>query len=291
MTEESPGAGLFRAAATEFFDVTTANMAVRRFGSGPPLLMIHGWPLSGFTWRHVIPRLAATRTCIVPDSPGAGDTTWHRDHDFRFRGQAETYARLLDEMGIREVDVLAHDTGATIARELALVVGARVRTLALVNTEIPGHRPPFIPLFQKITRLPGARRMLRLMMRSRSYRRSSAGLGGCFSDRSRLDGEFHDAFIRPLIESSERTEGQLRYLQGIDWKLVDSLASRHREIEARVVLLWGEDDPTFPIAKAREMVPQFTHCVGLRAIAGGKLLVHEERPDLVVDHTLEHLDG
>ena len=72
----------------ETVDVGTAQLAYRREGSGPALLLIHGWPLTGATWRKVLPRLAERFTCIVPDSPGLGDTRWSDAHDFGFASQA-----------------------------------------------------------------------------------------------------------------------------------------------------------------------------------------------------------
>lgn len=287
--QETDAGRAFRDAEVHTANVGTADIAYRRIGRGAPLLLIHGWPLSGFTWRHVVQRLRSTFECIVPDSPGAGETRYQPEHDFSFRGQAEAYARLLDEIGLVRVAILAQDTGATIARELALIVGARVDKLVMVNTEIPNHRPPFIRMFQKLARVPGAAASLRMMMRSRMFRRSSMGFGGCFCDLSLLEGEFHDHHVRPLIESSARMQGQIHYLRGIDWKLVDGLASRHREIAARTLFVWGEDDPTFPIALGRDMVGQLSRCVGLRAVPGARLLVHEEKPDAVVEHSLELL--
>jgi haloalkane dehalogenase len=285
----SPAGEAFLAAELRYADVGTAEIAYRQFGEGPPLLLMHGWPLSGFTWRHLLPRLASRFRCIVPDSPGAGETRWRADHDFRFRGQAEAYARLLERLGLERLDVLAHDTGATIARELALIAGAKVRRLVLINTELPGHRPPFIPLFQRLSALPGAATTLRLLLRSRTYRASPAGLGGCFVDKSLLDGEFHEQFIAPLIASGRRADGQIRYLRGIDWALVDGLATRHRDIAAEVLLVWGAQDPTFPLSRATALVPQLARCAGLRPIPGAALLAHEERPDAVADHALEFL--
>jgi pimeloyl-ACP methyl ester carboxylesterase len=279
----------FLAAEIRYADVGTAEIAYRQFGAGRPLLLIHGWPLSGFTWRHVVPRLATRFRCIVCDSPGAGDTRWKPDHAFRFRGQAEAYARMLDVLGLGELDVLAHDTGATIARELALIAGARIGKLVMINTEIPGHRPPWIQTFQRLTAVPGSAAILRSLLRSKAFRRSGAGLGGCFVDLSLIDGEFHDQFIAPLIASSERTRGQIRYLRGIDWKLVDSLADRHRDIAAETLFVWGEDDPTFPLEPARAMVPQLARCAGIRVVPNAKLFVHEERPELVADHALAFL--
>ncbi len=286
---ESEAGRAFRGAEVRYADVGSAEIAYRTFGDGAPLLFIHGWPLWGFTWRHCVPRLAAKRRCIVPDSPGCGDTRYKPDHDFRFRGQAEAYARFLDKIGLERVDVVAHDTGATIARELALIVGDRVRTLAMINTEIPHHRPPWIRVFQKMTRLPGSGASFRTLMRSKRFRRSGMGFGGCFVDMSLIDGEFHDAFARRMIESPAYIDGQMKYLRGIDWELVDSLATRHREIAARTLLVWGTDDPTFPLERGRELVGQLARCEGLREVHGAKLLVHEEKPNAVVDHVLELL--
>ena len=293
MTETAAGRA-FREATLEYADAGTAEIAYRRFGergTAPPLLFIHGWPLSGFTWRHCIAPLAKRRLCIVPDSPGAGDTKWKPEHEFRFRGQAEAYARFLDALGLDRIDILAHDTGATIARELALIVGARVRRLVMINTEIPGHRPPWIQTFQKLVHLPGATGSLRLMLRSRRFRRSGMGFGGCFVDMSKIEGEFHEGFVAPLIGSSRAMAGQVRYLRGIDWELVDGLAARHREIAARVLMLWGTEDPTFPLERGREMVPQLARCDGLHEIPHAKLLVHEERPEAIVEHTTAYLDS
>jgi pimeloyl-ACP methyl ester carboxylesterase len=289
--ETTPAGQAFRVATRVFADVGSAEIAYRQFGAergGPPLLMIHGWPLSGFTWRHCIAGLAHERRCIVTDSPGAGDTRWHPEHDFRFRGQAEAYARFVDAIGIDRFDILAHDTGATIARELALIVGDRVGKLAMINTEIPGHRPPWIRTFQRVTRVPGAASAMRLMLRSRTWRRSGMGFGGCFVDKSLIDGEFHDVFVRTMLESKQTLDGQIHYLQGIDWELVDSLATRHREIAARVLFVWGIDDPTFPVDRGRDMATQFARADFIE-IPGAKLLVHEERHEAVVEHVLAFL--
>src|SRR5262245_58614658 len=101
----SPDARAFLDAPLSFQDVGTAEIAYRKLGAGPPLLFIHGWPLSGFTFRHLLPRLSQSFTCIVPDSPGAGDTRSRGNHDFSFRGQAAAYARFVDRIGLGAFDV------------------------------------------------------------------------------------------------------------------------------------------------------------------------------------------
>jgi pimeloyl-ACP methyl ester carboxylesterase len=274
-----------------FTELGSARIAWRVAGGGEPLLLIHGWPLSSWSFRRILPRLAEHFTCYLPDTPGLGESEWREATDFRFAGQAETLRRFADAQGLGAFSVLAFDTGATLARQLALIDPARVRRLVLLNTEIPGHRPPFIPLFQRTLRLPGSAAAMRVLLRSRALRRSRIGFGGCFVDLDLLDGEFHEGHVAPLLGSARRLEGARRYLSGIDWALVDGLAERHHEIAAPVLFVWGEDDPTFPIERARAMPAQLPRCHGLVPIARARLLVHEEQPAAVVDAALPFLLG
>ncbi|MCI0356294.1 MAG: alpha/beta hydrolase, partial [Acidobacteria bacterium] len=262
-----------------------ATLALRRFGSGPALLLVHGFPLHGFTWRKLLPELSRHFTCHVVDLAGKGDSAWTQATDFSFPGHARRLKLLMDHLGLGSYSLLGQDTGATIARCLALMDTARVQKLVLINTEIPHHRPPWIPLYQFLTGLPGAQISFRLLLGSRWYRRSGMGFGGCFTNLDLLDGEFHQHTIQPLLESPRRLEGVLCYLRGLTWPVVDALAENHRKITAPVLLVWGEDDPTFPIGLAREMTTQFPDCRGLVAIAHTKLLPHEERPDQVLAAT------
>src|SRR5207248_9735811 len=113
-------------------------------GSGDPLLLVRGWRFWGFTFRKLVPRLAAEFRCIVIDLPGLGATRWRPENDFMFAGQAANVVRFVERLSLGPCHVLAHDTGATIARQVALTSPDAVRKLVLVNTEIPGHRPPWV---------------------------------------------------------------------------------------------------------------------------------------------------
>ncbi|HLL54827.1 MAG TPA: alpha/beta hydrolase [Myxococcaceae bacterium] len=287
----SAEAAAFLSAPVSFQPVRNAEIAYRKFGSGKPLLLVHGWPLSGFTWRKLIPLLAQRFTCYAVDLPGAGETRWTAKTDFNFKGQAENLAAFVEGLGLSSCAVLAHDTGATISRQLALIAPERVERLVALGTEIPNHRPPWIPLYQKLTALPGAHLSFQLLMRSRAFLRSGMGFGGCFEDPRLLEGEFHEQFIQPLIDSGQRMQGQIRYLRGIDWALVDSLAERHAQIRCPVLLLWGEQDPVFPVERARQLVPQLPTCKGFELIPHARLFAHEEQPEPVARRTLEFLSA
>jgi haloalkane dehalogenase len=274
----------------ELTDVGAARIAWRSAGRGEPLLLLHGWPFSSWSFRRLLPLLAERFTCFLPDTPGLGETVWSEATSFRFADQAETLRRFAAALGLSRYAVLAFDTGATIARQLALIAPERMRRLVLLNTEIPGHRPPFIPLFQRSVALPGSAASMRLLLSSRRLRRTALGFGGCFHEQARIDdADFLAGTVAPLLASKQRLEGARRYLTGIDWQLVDGLAQRHAEIAAPVLFVWGEDDPTFPIDRARAMTAQLRDCRGLVAVPRARLLVHEERPEAVAAAALPFL--
>jgi pimeloyl-ACP methyl ester carboxylesterase len=269
-------------------DVGDAAIAYHAIGSGPPLLLLHGWPLHGGTFRRILPALAAHHTCYVIDFPGAGSSRWTDRTAFGMGAQAEGVKAFASRMGLRSYSIVSHDTGGTIGRQLAIIDADRVNKLVAIGTEIPHHRPPWIRLFQFLSYLPGADAGFRANMGSDRFLRSSRGFGGCFSNLDLIGGEFHHLFVQPLLESAERRGGQRGRLRGIDWALLDRLAEGHAAIRAPVLLLWGANDPVFPAEQARKMVPQFNDARFV-TIPDAKLFVHEERPDEVARECLSFL--
>ncbi|MGH8458221.1 MAG: alpha/beta fold hydrolase [Nevskiales bacterium] len=291
MSTESAESNFYFSAPLRKFNTGDATLGLRQYGQGPALLLIHGFPLYGFTWRHLLPTLAQHFTCYVPDLAGKGESEWGADTDFTFIGHAQRLKQLADQLGLERYALMAQDTGATVARCLALADPARVLKLLLFNTEIPHHRPPWIPLYQFLTGLPGAQLSFRLMLDSRLYRRSGMGFGGCFTDLDLLDGEFHQHTVQPLLDSPRRLEGVLRYLRGLTWPVVDALAENQRKITAPALLVWGEDDPTFPVSRARVLVDQLGNCRGFITVPRTKLLLYEEKPAEVLEKILPFLQA
>jgi haloalkane dehalogenase len=289
ITPTAAGGPSLLAAAVQWQDVGDAEIAYRVVGSGPPLLLLHGYPLNGLTFRNLVPALAQHFTCYVADLPGAGQSRWSRHTDFKFEAQAQGLKTFVDRLGLTSYATLSHDTGGTIARRLAIIDAARTRKIVVIGTEIPHHRPPWIRLFQFRSRLPGAAGSFRSSMASRRFRRSSMGFGGVFADLDYIDSDFFELLVKPMIDSAHQRQGQIHRLRGIDWKVVDSLAEGHRHITAPALLIWGEDDPVFPLAEAQKMALQFKPPATFSIVPGGKTFVHEERPAAVVAASLPFL--
>lgn len=272
-------------------ETASSTIAYRKFGQGPPLILIHGWPFHSFTYRKLVLELQDHFTCYLIDLPGMGETVWSAQTDFTFPGQAENLKTMISRLGLTEYHVAAHNTGASIARHLALIDSERLRKLVLFNTEIPGHRPPWIPLYRNLLAIPGMKAIFPLLLRSNWFIRSGMGFGGCFEDQTLLSGDFSAHIIAPVAASARRVEGLALYLRGLNWQLIDDFAHLHANITMPVLLIWGQNDPTFPEHLGRRMSTQFPHCAGFVSIAHTKLLLFEEKPAEVGTHMRRFLAG
>jgi len=109
-------------------------------GTGEPLVLLHGWPVSAEMWRRVMPALARTRTVIAPDLRGAGYS------DKPVAGYDKTtlakdVQALMAGLGFKRYAVVGHDIGGMVAYALAAQFRDEVDRLAVVDVPLPGIEP------------------------------------------------------------------------------------------------------------------------------------------------------
>lgn len=276
-TDPSDAAAPFRAPPQRFLDVPPHRLAYRRFGTGPDVVFVHGWPLTSATFRGLASLLAARFTCHLIDLPGSGQTESPDGAPLDFSSQARVLRSAVDQLDLRRYALLAHDSGGLIARLLA-ADDRRVTALVLGSTEIPGHTPALIEGLLAAAHAPGGAEALRQQMQSREVRHSDAAYGGCFADPSFIDGEFHELMVAPILGSPARWAQQIAIVRTIDGSVDDVLRDAHARITAPMLFVWGDADPIFPLTKARAMVAALEGRAQIAVIPGAKLFAHEERP-------------
>src|SRR6201990_26069 len=117
----------------------------------PCILLLHGFPELAYSWRKVMPALAAAGYHVVaPEQRGSGRTTgWDADYagdlnQFRLLNQARDALGLVSAFGYRSVDaVVGHDAGSSVAAWCALVRPDVFRAAALMSAPFAG--PPPLP--------------------------------------------------------------------------------------------------------------------------------------------------
>ena len=108
-------------------------------GSGPPVLLLHGFPDCWRLWRHQLPALAeGGHRDIAPDLRGFGDTNKPGDvADYKMRTLVGDVVALLDALGVDRAAVVGHDWGAGLAWMVATFAAERVSRLVAVSVGHP----------------------------------------------------------------------------------------------------------------------------------------------------------
>lgn len=273
---ENEAAELFRGAPDRYLDVGAGEVAYRSVGTGPDVLFVHGWPVSGATFRKLLPHLADRFTCHVIDLPGAGSSRFAGTTTVSIEQHIVTVRRVIDLLGLDDVAVVGHDSGGLIARH-AMAGDRRLRAMGLIDTEQPAGLSWRFQLFLAARHVPGAGAGLGWIVDHRRLRRNRFVFGGAFADSRLLEGEFDEFFLQPLHTSTRHLDAAIRSLRSFDQRHVRELPGVHRSIAVPVQLIWGEHDQFFPVDRARSMVDTFPDA-RLHVVEGARVFSHEERP-------------
>jgi pimeloyl-ACP methyl ester carboxylesterase len=274
--DEAAAAELFRQPPARYLDVGVGEVALRTVGTGPDVLFVHGWPVSGATYRTLLPHLADHVTCHVVDLPGAGSSRITADTPLSIDNHIHSVRRVVDLLELQDVAVVGHDSGGMIARH-AMAGDPRLRALGLIDTEQSTGVSWKFRSFIAGRHVPGFGAALGWLAGQPRLRRSRLVLGDAFADRTLLDGEFDEFFLQPLHRSKSHRDATMRLLRSFDHAHVDALRGLHARIDVPTQLVWGELDRFFPVAWARDMVADFADA-NLAVIDGAGLFAHEERP-------------
>ncbi len=143
MTELAPG---IPGHAMETIDNRGLEQRVVCLGSGPLVLLLHGWPESWYSWRHQIPTLAAAGYRVVaPDMRGYGGTAAPAevtDYDIlHLKQDIDGLIDRYDEGDAKGAYVIGHDWGSIVAWQYALMTPERCRGLATLSVPWAGRGP------------------------------------------------------------------------------------------------------------------------------------------------------
>jgi pimeloyl-ACP methyl ester carboxylesterase len=269
-------------------------------GHGRPVLFIHGLGSSGYMeWRFNLEPAAARHRVYAPDLPGFGRTekpraTYGIPYFTRF---VDSY---MESRGLRKVAVVAASLGGRVALELALKYPDRVGRLVLVNSLGLGR--PSVHVTYGLVTLP---RVGETVMRaagnalkwvpSPMIRKVAGRYIGASADLERtMDDQYlehlrelyaaegyHDAYLATL-----RSLVNPRSLFGAEYDLTKRLPN----IKVPVQLIWGADDPLFPVSHATRAHAVIPDC-RLTVIEGAGHTPQAERPDEFNRTLLTFLDS
>jgi haloacetate dehalogenase len=128
---------IFDAFDTVTIQTSRTSVFARWGGSGPPVLLLHGFPETHLMWRAVAPLLAREFTVVCPDLPGYGRSGCPASADdhapYAKRAMARDLVEVMEQLGFTRFGLAGHDRGGRVAYRLALDHAERVRRLAVLD--------------------------------------------------------------------------------------------------------------------------------------------------------------
>lgn len=256
-------------------------------GSGPPLVLLHGWPQHAEVWRRVVPLLADDYRLLMPDLRGFGSSAVP-DGGYNPARFAEDAVALLDALGIARAGVIGHDWGGFAAYLLGLRHPDRVSGLVVCNAPHPWAKPDARSLLE-LWRLwyvlliasPAGPRVLA----SPRFIPRFLRLGG---RRHVFDDAEAERYAAPLREPGRARASQLLYRHYL--KAAQDVYIRRAHWDRRLTVptraVFGADD--FYLAVASTLGgEQHADDWSLRLLEGCGHWTPEERPDAVAEAARE----
>jgi len=102
----------------QYFDYLGFDIFYRTQGSGPHLLLIHGYPFNTWDWAPLWDRLTERFTVVAPDMIGMGFSAKPFAYEYSVHDHADMHEALLAHLGVGSAHILAHDIGDSVGQEL-----------------------------------------------------------------------------------------------------------------------------------------------------------------------------
>lgn len=117
-------------------EVNGQSIHYLRAGTGPLMLLVHGYPESSRTWLKVMPELSKHLTVIAPDTRGTGQSSLTRD--FAIRDVADDLYELVKTLGFRELILVGQDFGVQVIGAYAALHREDVRSFVAIESPLSG---------------------------------------------------------------------------------------------------------------------------------------------------------
>ena len=113
------------------------TLHVRVGGSGPAVVLLHGFGDTGDMWAPLAAKFVAGHTVIVPDLRGMGLSA-HPDTGYTKKNEALDIAGVMDALHIQKADLVTHDIGNMVGYALAAQFPARITRWVMIDAPLPG---------------------------------------------------------------------------------------------------------------------------------------------------------
>jgi len=245
-------------------------------GQGSPVLLVHGFGASTYTWRNIAPALAQNNRVIAVDLKGFGHSDKPFDERYSVFDQAELLKQLIIDNNLRDLALVGHSYGGGVALVLALDedprLDGRISKLVLLDTIA---YPQDIPVFFRMLDVPLFSHLgVRMVPPSVQTR---IALRIAYLDNSKIDEEEVEMYAAPLRTAAGK-HAIIHSARQIMPERLEEISARYASITMPTLIGWCDYDRIVPLdvgLKLRRTLPN----AQLKIIEGCGHMPQEEQPE------------
>ncbi len=231
---------------TIYYETSDSSTQIKYYqiGNGDPVILLHGFASSSFTWLHIAEALSKNHTVFALDFKGFGLSDKPADTRYSPRDQADIVRRLILEEDMKNITIVGHSFGGAVALstyDSLLEEKQRVKKMVLIDTFIQN---PVLSAQMKIVTLPIvsclAMRLLPANLCARIV------LRGSYLDSSKITDEMLRAYTH-YIGLPGSSHAMTETARKLFYENSDDLLKIATHAEIPVLLIWGDKDSVFPL--------------------------------------------
>ena len=230
--------------ARRTFDYQGIKINYYDAGQGPPVLLLHGFGGCAYTWRYLIPPLAAAHRVLTLELKGFGLSDKPRDGHYAVADQAQMVAEFIRRQDLHDLVIMGHSLGGGVALMTYLGLQqddpGRIDKLVLIDSA--GYRQK-LPWFIRLAKIPGAD-ILGALLPPRFA--ADLVLKKCYYHKDRISEEQINtyAYYGSLPGAREAISQTAKQILPKD---IDRLTEQYKGISVPVLVIWGVEDEVVPL--------------------------------------------
>jgi pimeloyl-ACP methyl ester carboxylesterase len=221
------------------------RLAVMEKGRGRPILLLHGFATSSYTWHAIMPELAKAHRVIAIDLRGFGASDKPLDDHYSIEDQAGVVQAFIEQEDLRDLTIIGHSFGGGVTLTLALKAGQerqpRIRNIVLVDTI--AYRQP-IPVFFKLLQVPVVGEVGMTLVPPEVQ--AGQGLRLAYYDREKITAQGVAEYANTLYSPAAK-HALTKTVERMIPDNIDEIASRYKTIKMPSLIVWCEQDKVVPV--------------------------------------------
>lgn len=266
----------------KYSTIDGVKLAYQDYGQGEPILFLHGFGQSSFSWRNVARDLSEqlNRRCICLDLMGFGASDKPPGESYRLARQAYLVSSFISQLGLKSLSLVGHSYGGGISLilvcQLSTISSFSITSLALIDSICYPQR---FPCFIKSLQIPIVRWLALRLIPARVLVRFS--LAACYMSGESITDEAVSEYSSAL-KSRGAGEALIATAENMLPEEVDPLVDSYRSILIPTFILWGDKDKIVPLKLGKRLHSDIASS-SMRILDHCGHIPQEECPEETVD--------